>query len=219
MIRALVFDFDGLIIDTETTLIDAAEQIHHRAGYAFSRSLAQEAVGRIDLHFDLWAAFGPSADRSALENELRHVNRALLATRPVLPGVIDYLTQARALGLAVGAASNSSHAHVEGHLTRLGLIHHFDYIRCIEDVPAGKPAPDLYRAVVEKFGVPGAAAIAFEDSEHGVLAAKRAGLRAVAVPGPSSHAHDFSPADLVLPSLAACPLETLLARFPVGQDR
>lgn len=213
MIRALVFDFDGLIFDTETALIHAFEIVHQRAGKTFSRQLALEAVGRVSLHFDQWAAFGTGADRPTLERELKETNRELLAKQSVLPGIAHYLEQARALGLKIGLASNSDHAHVEGHLTRLGLLDRFDYLRCIEDVPAGKPEPDLYQAVLKKFGLSGNEAIAFEDSEHGALAAKRAGLWCVAVPGPSSIHHDFSHADLILPSLADCPLADLLEKF------
>lgn len=213
MIRALVFDFDGLIFDTETTLIDAFEMVHRRAGKVFSRKLAHEAVGRIGLHFDQWAAFGPDADRGALEMELQQMNRELQAKQSILPGVVDCLQQARQRRLQIGLASNSDHVHVEGHLARLGLSGYFDYLRCIEDVAAGKPAPDLYRAVIEKFGVTGKEAIAFEDSEHGALAAKRAGLWCVAIPGPSSVNHDLSHADLILKSLADCPLPALLEKF------
>ena len=213
MIRALVFDFDGVILDTETPLIDAGELIHRRAGKPFSRQLASEAVGRSVLHYDPWAAFGPAADRPALEAELRRVNRELVARQPVLPGVVEYLQQAKALGLQIGLASNSGHAHVEGHLARLGLLDSFDYLRCIEDVPAGKPEPHLYRAVIEQFGLTGRQAVAIEDSEHGVHAAKRAGLWCAAVPGPSSLNHNFAHADLTLPSLAHCPLPELLQRF------
>ncbi len=213
MIRALVFDFDGLIFDTETALINAFEIVHRRAGKTFSRQLALEAVGRVSLHFDQWAAFGTDADRPALERELKETNRELLAKQTVLPGIAHYLEQARAGGLKIGLASNSDHDHVEGHLTRLGLLDRFDYLRCIEDVPAGKPEPDLYQAVIDKFRLKGSEAIAFEDSEHGALAAKRAGLWCVAVPGPSSVHHDFSHADLILPSLADCALHDLLEKF------
>ena len=213
MIRALVFDFDGLILDTETALIDACAIIHERHGRPFSRQLACEAVGRAELHFDPWAAFGPDTDRAALDAEWRQVNREIIVRQSVLPGVLDYLLQARHLGLRLGLASNSDHEHVDRHLDRLGLDHSFEYVRCIEDVSAGKPAPDLYRAVMEKFGLPGRAAIAFEDSAHGVQAAKGAGLWCVAVPGPSSRQHDLSTADLLLPSLADCPLAELLERF------
>ena len=213
MIRALVFDFDGLIFDTETGLITAFEIVHQRAGKIFPRALALEAVGRVNLHFDPWAAFDPGEDRAALEREMQQVKNDLFTTQSVLPGVELYLEQARAHGLKIGLASNSDHAHVEGHLARLGLLDRFDYLRCIEDVPAGKPAPDLYQAVIDQFGLSGAEAIAFEDSEHGALAAKRAGLWCVAVPGPSSLHHNFAHADLILPSLADCALHTLLNKF------
>ena len=213
MIRALVFDFDGLILDTETTWIDACERVHQAAEKPFSRQLAHEAVGRIGLHFDPWIAFGPAADRKALDAEWQRINLELITQRTTLPGVVDYLQSARRLGLHVGLASNSSHEHVETHLTRLGLLEYFDYVRCIEDVPSGKPAPDLYRAVIEKFGLSGSQAIAFEDSEHGALAAKRAGLWCVAVPGPSSRHHDFAHADLTVPSLASQELKDLLFRL------
>lgn len=66
MIHALVFDFDGLILDTETPLLDACAMVHRRAGKLFSRELAHQAVGRAELHFDPWRAFGPAADRPAL---------------------------------------------------------------------------------------------------------------------------------------------------------
>ena len=213
MIRAVVFDFDGLIFDTETALIDAFEIIHQRAGKTFSRQLSLEAVGRVGLHFDPWAAFGPGADRALLERTLQEIKEELLAKQAVLPGVVDTLQQARVLGLQIGLASNSDHAHVEGHLARLGLLDHFDFLRCIEDVALGKPEPDLYRAVIHKFGVAGTEAIAFEDSEHGALAAKRAGLWCVAIPGPSSLHHDLAHADLILSSLADCPLSHLLEKF------
>jgi len=213
MIRALVFDFDGVIIDTESALIEANALVHRRSGKAFSDRLAREAVGRSELHYDPWTAFGPTADRTALELELQGLNRELAARQPVLPGVFDYLRQAKELGLRIGLASNSSHAHVEGHLGRLGLLGWFEYLRCIEDVPAGKPEPFLYQAVIEKFGFAGNEAIAIEDSEHGVQAAKRAGLRCVAVPGPSSHDQDFTLADLRLTSLADRPLPELLKQF------
>ena len=216
MIRALVFDFDGLILDTETALIDAFELVHRNAGKTFSRQLAHEAVGRASIHFDEWAAFGANANRAELNRELDRIKWAILAKLTVLPGVLDYLNHARQMGLRIGLASNSGHAHVEDHLTRLGLISCFDYIRCIEDVAAGKPAPDLYRAVIENFGVPGKEAIAFEDSEHGTHAAKRAGLWCVAVPGPSSADHDLAHADLILNSLAERTLPELLQKFSDG---
>ncbi len=213
MIRALVFDFDGLIIDTETPLIDAWAAIHERAGRVYSRADAHRLVGHVEFDFDPWAAFGPGADRAALETEHRRLSRELTARQPILPGVLSGLREARARGLKLAVASNSSHEHVDRHLTRLGLRPLFDLACCREDVAAGKPAPDLYHLVIRRLGLVPPEAIAFEDSTAGTLAARAAGLWTVAVPNPSTHHHDFSAAHLVLPSLADMPLAQLLARF------
>ena len=216
MIRALVFDFDGLIIDTETPLIDAWAALHERAGLAYSRADAHRLVGHVEVDFDPWTAFGPAADRPALDEAHRRLARELTARQPILPGVLACLQEGRARGLKLGVASNSSHRHVDGHLARLGLTALFDLTCCRDDNPAVKPAPDLYLAVTRQFGVAPAEAIAFEDSTAGTLAARRAGLWVVAVPNPSTHEHDFSAAHLVLPSLAQAPLPQLLQRFSPG---
>ena len=213
MIRALVFDFDGLILDTETPLIDAWIALHERAGLACSRAEAIRVVGQVDFDFDPWAAFGPDSDRAALDFEHRHLTRELTARQPVLPGVLDHLRTARNLGLRLGIASNSSHAHVDGHLERLGLREHFDLTCCREDAAAPKPAPDLYQAVLARFATTPREVIAFEDSKAGTQAAKRAGLWTVAVPNVSTCHHDFSAADLVTASLAEASLAQLLERF------
>jgi len=216
VIRALIFDFDGLIIDTETPLIDALAAIHERAGHPYSRAGALGLVGHVGIEFDPWTAFGPEVDRASLVKEHHDLYRAMCARQPVLPGVLDYLNGAKSRGLKLGVASNSSHRHVDGHLTRLGLIDFFDVIRCREDVPRTKPEPDLYLAVLAHFGFLPTEAIAFEDSAPGAVAARTAGLCTVAVPNPSTGRHDFSPAHLVASSLAAQPRGALLDRFANG---
>ena len=213
MIRALIFDFDGLIIDTETPLIDAWAALHERAGLAYSRADAHRLVGHVEVDFDPWTAFGPAADRLALDEQHRRLSRELTARQPILPGVLACLQDARARGLKLGVASNSSHRHVDGHLARLGLRALFDLTCCRDDNLAVKPAPDLYLAVTRQFGVAPGEALAFEDSNAGTLAARRAGLWVVAVPNPSTHEHDFSAAHVVVRSLAEVPLASLLERF------
>jgi HAD superfamily hydrolase (TIGR01509 family) len=213
MIRALIFDFDGLVLDTETPLIDAWAALHERAGLAYSRADAHRLVGHVEVDFDPWTAFGPAADRTALAEEHRRLARELMVRQPILPGVLACLQEARARGLKLGVASNSSHRHVDGHLTRLGLRALFDLTCCRDDNLAVKPAPDLYLEVTRQLGVTPGEAIAFEDSTAGTLAARRAGLWVVAVPNPSTHEHDFSAAHLVVPSLAEVSLTPLLDRF------
>ena len=213
MIRALVFDFDGLIVDTETPLIDAYGDVHAAHGKSFDRAEFLHTVGHVDFTFNPWRAFGAAANEAALEAE-RHVhNRRRTLAQPLLPGVTTLLDAARTAKLSLAIASNSSHEHVEGHLKRLGLHAHFEFFACRGDTPSPKPEPDLYKLVLNRFGLRGHEAIAFEDSRPGSLAAKRAGLHVVAVPNGSTAHHDFSHVHLKLTSLADVTLEKLVARF------
>jgi HAD superfamily hydrolase (TIGR01509 family) len=213
MIRALVFDFDGLILDTETPLIDAYAEVHARHGVVFDRELFIRGVGAAEYAFDPWHGFAPHADRLALESERRAVKDTFLLRQPVLPGVAELLAAGRAAGLHVGLASNSEHTWVDPHLKRLGLFEHFDFIACRGDAPSPKPEPDLYKLVLNRFGLRGHEAVAFEDSHTGALAAKRANLFVVAVPNESTAHHDLSHADLQVKSLAEVSLDVLRARF------
>lgn len=219
MIRALIFDFDGLILDTETGLIDAYQAVHEKHGVVFDRTAFLRDVGHADYAFDPWHGFSPHADRVELEVERRAMRDTLLGQQPVLPGVTALLDSGRRLGLRIGLASNSQHAWVEPHLKRLGLHDRFEFFACREDVPSPKPEPDLYKLVLNHFGLRGHEAIAFEDSQTGILAARRANLWAVAVPNPSTAHHDFSQASLKLTSLAEANLDVLIPRFTTIGER
>lgn len=213
MIQALIFDFDGLIVDTETPLVDAWVGVHADHGLACDRTPLLGAVGHVGFEFDAWVAFGPDADRGALDKAYRLKARHLTWRQPTLPGVETLIASARARGVALGVASNSDHAHVEGHLARLGLLDAFSVIRCIDDVSAGKPEPEVYLAAVSALGVDPSRAIAFEDSVPGHVAAKRAGLHTVVVPNPSTVHFDFPHADWKLTSLAGTTIDDLFVRF------
>lgn len=213
MIRALVFDFDGLILDTETPLIDAYARVYSARGVPFDRTYFLRCVGHADFTFDPWQGFSPEVDRAALEDERRIVKEDLMAAQPILPGVVALLDAADSLDFRIGLASNSDHAWVDTHLARLGLFERFDFIACREDAPSPKPEPDLYRHVLNRFGLRGHQAIAFEDSHAGSLAAKRANLWAVAVPNESTAHHDFAHVDLRVGSLAEVTLDGLLTTF------
>jgi len=213
MIRAIVFDFDGLILDSETPILDAWEQIHRRAGLGCVRQEALALIGEVDHEYDLWKAFGADADRHALKQEHRLLTRAIMEKQSLLPGVRARLDEARQLDLSLAIASNSSHRWIDLHLPRLGLVDYFQTIRCRDDVARGKPEPDVYQAVLTALGVDGPEAIAFEDSSAGSLAAKRAGLRCVAVPNDCTRQHDFSHADLLVASLADVSLRALIAQW------
>ena len=213
MIRALVFDFDGLILDTETPLIESYGDVHSAHGVPFDHAVFLRSVGHADYAFDPWHGFSPHADRAALEVERRARKDERLRRQTILPGVAALLEAARAGGLRVGLASNSEHSWVEPHLDRLGLLDRFEFLACREDVASPKPEPDLYQLVLNRFGLRGFEAIAFEDSQTGARAAKRAGLWCVAVPNVSTGHHDFAQADLQLASLAGSTLAELTRRF------
>ena len=213
MIRALVFDFDGLILDTETPVIEAWAQLHLNAGLPCDRQEALDLIGEVDHEFDPWKAFSSDLSRETLEQEHRKLTRAITSQQPLLPGVRERLDEARQLRLRLAVASNSSHRHVDGHLQRLGLFEYFALTRCRDDVTRGKPEPDVYHAVIEALGINATEAIAFEDSKAGTIAAKRAGLRCIAVPNHCTHHHDLSQADLRLTSLAELSLDELVKRW------
>ena len=213
MIRGLIFDFDGLIIDTETPLIDAYAAVHAKHSVPFDRANFLRSVGHADYAFDPWHGFSPHADRAALELERRTIKDELMLQQKVLPGIVELLDAAQARGLRIGVASNSHHDWVEPHLRRIGLHDRFEFFACREDAPSPKPEPDLYKLVLNRFAIRGHEAIALEDSQTGVLAGKRANLWVVAVPGESTAHHDFSRADLQVKSLAEVTLDDLIERF------
>jgi len=216
MIRALVFDFDGLILDTETPLIEAYGEVHAAHGRPFDRERFVRCVGHADYTFDAWAAFAPTTARDALDTEMRSRYDRRVGQQPVLPGVIALLDAARDTGLRLALASNSSRAHCERHLGRLGLLDRFQFLACRGEVPAPKPEPDLYRHAVNQLGLRPVQAIAFEDSHTGIIAARRAGLWVVAVPNVSTSHHDFSAAHRRVASLADVTLAELCAAFAGG---
>ena len=129
----------------------------------------------------------------------------------ILPGVQEWRHEAAERGVRLGVASSSGRSWVTGHLERLGLDG-WDCVRCREHVARTKPAPDVYRSVVECLGVAPEEAVAVEDSGVGVQAAKAAGLFCVAVPSSLTSSHDIRRADLVLGSLAELPFAEVASR-------
>jgi len=214
LIRALVLDFDGLILDTETPLRLAWEEICGEVGLAISpvewaRFLGASAdppapYALMERHL------GRSVDREALRLRRLARENEHLASEVPLPGVQDMLDEAVRLRLRLAVASSSERAWVEGHLGRFALRDRFDAVVCAEDVDRTKPSPDLYVEALRRLGVAPGDAIAFEDSAHGIRAAKDAGLFCVAVPNRVTRHLEFPDADLIMASLDERPLGELL---------
>jgi HAD superfamily hydrolase (TIGR01509 family) len=217
MIKALVFDFDGLILETETPIFQSWQEIYREFGCELTLDEWLVNIGTMEEQFDPVASLeqrsGRPLDREQVLSRRQRRELELIRSQPVLPGVQEYLESARQLGLKVALASSSTCDWVVGHLQRLELIDYFDAIAAGDDVPRTKPDPALYRTAVEWLGVAPHEAVAFEDSLNGLLAAHRAGLHCVVVPNALTHQLDLGEADLRLGSLAELPLRNLLARL------
>ena len=211
--RAIVFDLDGVVLDTESTDFAAWKRAYREHGQVLPADRWIEAIGsdgsRFDPLLELRRRLGPALDEEAMQRARREHRDGLIARLSALPGVVELLDQADAAGVVTAVASSSERAWVELHLSTLGLRQRFSVLRCKEDVARVKPDPALYRTAVEALGVAPGDAVAIEDSPNGLAAARAAGLFCVAVPGPMTRGLDFSAAHLVLRSLADTSLAAL----------
>ena len=216
MFRAIVFDFDGLILDTEEPVYRSWLEVYEAHGEDLPFERWVQIVGSTTAGFHpqhhLEERLGRALPKEVLDRRIDRRTEMILAEK-VLPGVARHLEEAREMGLKVGLASSSTSDWVRGHLARLGILESFDCMRCRDEVANAKPEPDLYLAVLECLGVSASEAIAIEDSPNGVEAAKRAGLRCVAIPNSITACLDLGQADLLLESLADVTLADLLRRL------
>jgi len=216
LIRAIVFDFDGLILDTEGPIYRSWLEVYEAHGEDLPFERWVQIVGSTTVGFHpqhhLEERLGRPLPKEVLDRRMDRRTEMILAQR-VLPGVVQHLDAARRMSLKLGVASSSSGDWVRGHLARLGILERFDCLRCRDDVTHAKPEPDLYLAVLDCLAVTAAEAIAIEDSPNGVAAAKRAGMRCVAIPNSITARLDLSQADLTLTSLAEISLPRLLERL------
>lgn len=215
--RALVFDFDGLLLETEGPSLAAWDDVYRAHGHELPRDRWLDYVGREGGWFDALAHLGELVgegfDRDAASARREALKDRLIAALELMPGVRERVQEAKAMGLRLGVASSASSRWVCGHLERLGFIGEFDAITCRAPGMRAKPAPDLYLASLAALGVGAGEAVAIEDSRNGVAAAKAAGLRCVAVPNEVTRLQDLAQADVRLASLADLPLDVLLAQL------
>ncbi|RSM34419.1 HAD family hydrolase [Amycolatopsis balhimycina DSM 5908] len=212
--RALVFDFDGTLADTESAVLQAWQEVFRDHGTELPMEAWYAVIGTqhtTPAMFALLAEHAPGIDPEAMRPHTRARVLELLETLGPREGVRSYLETAKDHGLKLAVASSSSGAWVNPHLERLGIDRYFDAV-LTGDRHKAKPDPDLYLAALDALGAGAGEAIAFEDTPHGVTAAKAAGLTCVAVPNAITANLDFGLADVVLPSFAAKPLEALLSR-------
>lgn len=215
MIQALIFDFDGLILETEESEFRAWQELY--AEYQAELVLEEWAVciggggDTYDPLARLEELVGQPLQREQLLLQRRERRLELLAKETLLPGVEAYINAAKQRGMRLAVASSSSRNWVTSHLERFGILDCFDYIRCGNEVAHKKPEPDLYLAALDGLHVSAKQAIALEDSPNGVRAAQRAGIFCVAIPNIITGQLPLDHADLRLTSMEQMPLDELIA--------
>lgn len=206
-IDALIFDLDGLIVDTENVVHSVWRSVFERHDCSFTEVEWSHAVGG-DSHFRPLDTLRErsrvpvESDAHLMESIERQIETRLEGIVP-LPGVASWMHDAIRLGVRIGVASNSPREWVEVRLTQVGFRDLVEAISCRDESQNAKPAPDIYLTACSRLDVPPHRSVAVEDSRTGVAAAKAAGLRCIAVPNHLTRHHDLSAADLIVDSLAS----------------
>ena len=205
VLRAVVLDLDGLMVNTEELYDEVGEIILQRRGFHFSEQLKRETMGRPDrvslqIMID---SLGLTATVEQLQAENDELFAELLPVRlRSLPGLDELLTALDVAAIPAAVATSSTRSYAATVLSQVGFERRFQFVLTADDVLEGKPAPEVYLAAARQFGVPPKALMVLEDSENGCRAGVAAGAYTVAVPGPHSQHHDFDGVAMVAQSLA-----------------
>jgi putative hydrolase of the HAD superfamily len=212
--EALIFDFDGLLMGTETSSLTSWQYEWRQHGLELDvRTFFADHGGDItqERYARLAAAVGPAYAQAASHTRRLAYRDELNAGLGLLPGIASWLDRARELDLRLAIASSSPRAWVVRHLRGAGYLDRFELLACGDEVGRAKPDPAVYQLAVQRLGVAPERAIAIEDSPHGAAAARAAGLTCVAIPNPYADPAKFTAAHLTLESAAHASLDEILA--------
>lgn len=216
LIRVLVLDFDGLVVDTEAPIFEIWRAIFASHGQRLRLDDWQHALGThggFDPAAQLARLTGQALDVEALERSAREQHWRDCRALPLLPGVTCLLDDARRLGLGLAVATSSPRDWVTTWLQHHGIQERFDAVCAREDVACVKPAPDLFLLAAERLRVTPGECLVFEDSPNGICAAHAAGMHCVAVPSAVTRPLALPACELVLGSLAERTLVEILAQL------
>ncbi|MEI6177983.1 MAG: HAD family phosphatase [Verrucomicrobiota bacterium] len=208
---AVLFDFDGVLVDTEWAIYQSWKRVFEAHGQHLSLEIYTRCIGS---NFATWSPKTHLEDLTGLAFDWHDLDarrqveilKELTHERP-MHGAVSFLETLNAAGIPAAVVSSSSHHWVDGWLEKLGLTHHFQAIVCRGDAPLIKPAPDLFLEAAKRLDLPPDACLVIEDSLNGLKAAIAAGMAVWVVPNRVTECLDFSPAARVFRSLAECAAE------------
>jgi pseudouridine 5'-phosphatase len=205
--RSVVFDLDGILVDTEPIFEEAARRQLARRGLAWSPEVARAMMGTpAHQAFDFFRGYYNLPDSvAALIAESSELFYAVLGPDParLMPGVHDFLDRLEEHGIPKAIATSSTASYIDTVFAPHGLLDRFAFVLTCDDVALGKPHPEVYQKAAARLGHAPAEVVVIEDSIHGVRAAKTAGTRCVAVPHARVRAEDLVLADLIVNGLSA----------------
>lgn len=216
-IKGIIFDFDGLILDTETPELEAWEKAFFENGLIFPSARYLEGIGVVSDNLYVQEIIREMAHSDAQVQKINRDYQRFVAQSDAMnqprAGIMDLIHDAEKLGLLLGIASSSYRVWVESNLQRLDLISHFDPICTRDDVTHSKPDPELYNLVRSRWDFSPQEVFVLEDSPNGIKAAKNADLFCVAVTNPITSQMDVSQADMVFSSFLDFSLHEFLIKI------
>jgi HAD superfamily hydrolase (TIGR01509 family) len=217
-LQGILFDFDGLILDTETTIFQIWQDIYRKHGKELLLEDWATILGKSGSETEpmdnFFREIGKENEKQAIMEEASRRDEELVLKQTPLPGAEDLIKKAKEHGLQLGIVSSSDQKWIHSHLKRLGLWEYFDHTSCSDEVEQAKPDPALYHLGLKKMAAAPERVVVLEDSPNGVLAAKRAGLYCIAVPNQLTKKLPFFSnggiPDMVLDSLLSFPWDEFM---------
>ncbi|MBC1418150.1 HAD family hydrolase [Listeria fleischmannii] len=212
MLKAIIMDFDGVIVDTEVIWYDIfKEWFQKEQNYDVSIEEFLICVGASDDAFfkQLAEEKGIRVDRTKFAEETKKQFMERSKDLPPKDGVVSFIKQVKQAGLKLALATSSMREKPVSHLTRLELLEFFDIIVTAEDVKRIKPAPDLFQAAIQKLGVTKEEAMIIEDSKNGLKAGNQAEIPVIVVPNEVTKHSDLTPNYRLIDSLVGFDVEKL----------
>lgn len=212
-IKGLIFDFDGLILDTETPDHTAWVRIYKQYGQELNFVSYSKAIGAVyefTQPAEILVNLVPGLDKNEIINNWVILEKQLLDAQTLLPGVGNILKEAKELNMKVAIASSATSDWVISHLEKFGIREYFSSINTVDLTGIPKPDPALYNLALKSMHLQPDNVIAFEDSPNGIKAAKAAGIYCIAIPNQTTIRLNLNEADLVVNSLEEIGLSELI---------